>query len=60
MIANVSRCTPKMKSRIVIGKTAFSKKKVLFTSKLDLRKQLMKFCFSELFCMVLNFGHVGK
>ena len=38
------RCTREIKSRIAMAKAAFSKKKTLFTSKLDLnlRKKLIK------------------
>jgi hypothetical protein len=45
MIANDARCIREIKSRIVMAKAAFSKKKNLFTSKLDLnlRKELVKF-----------------
>jgi hypothetical protein len=46
MITNYARCTCDMKSRIVMAKAAFNKKKTLFTSKLDfnLRKKLLKCC----------------
>jgi hypothetical protein len=36
MITNDARCTREIKSRIVMAKAAFNKKKTLFTSKLDL------------------------
>jgi len=44
MLTNDGRCTREIKSRIAMAKTAFSKKKTLFTSKLDLnlRKKLIK------------------
>ena len=44
MLANDGRCTCEIKSRIAMVKTAFSKKKTLFASKLDLnlRKKLIK------------------
>jgi len=44
MITNDARCTREIKSRIVMGKTAFNKKTFFFTSKLDLhlRKKLVK------------------
>ena len=44
MITNDARCTREIKTRIVIAKTAFNRKKTLFTSKLDLnlRKKLVK------------------
>jgi len=44
MLTNDGRCTCEIKSRIAMAKAAFSKKKTLFTSKLDLnlRKKLIK------------------
>jgi len=44
MLTNEGRCTCEIKPRISMAKTAFSKKKTLFTSKLDLnlRKKLIK------------------
>ena len=44
MLTEDGRCTCEIKSRIVIAKAAFNKKKNLFTSKLDLnlRKKLVK------------------
>jgi hypothetical protein len=44
MITSDARCTREIKSRIAIAKTAFKKKKNLFTSKLELnlRKKLVK------------------
>ena len=36
MLTNDGRCTREIKSRIVMAKVAFNKKKTLFTSKLDL------------------------
>ena len=44
MITIGARCTWEIKSRIAIAKVAFSKKKALFTSRLDLnlRKNLVK------------------
>jgi len=44
MLTNDGRCTREIKSRIAMAKAAFSKKKTLFTSKLDLnlRKKLIK------------------
>jgi hypothetical protein len=44
MLTNDDRCTCEMKSRIAMTKAAFSKKRVLFTSKMDveLRKKLVK------------------
>ena len=37
MLTNDGRCTCEIKSRIAMAKAAFSKKKTLFTSKLDLK-----------------------
>jgi hypothetical protein len=44
MITNDARCIREIKSRIVMTKAAFNRKKTLFTSKLDLnlRKKLVK------------------
>ena len=44
MLTNGGRCACEIKSRIAMAKAAFSKKKALFTSKLDfnLRKKLVK------------------
>ena len=44
MLTNEGRCTCEIKSRIAMAKAAFSKKKTLFTNKLDLnlRKKLIK------------------
>ena len=44
MLTDDGRCTCEIKSRIVMAKAAFNKKKDLFTSKLDLnlRKKLVK------------------
>ena len=44
MLTNDRRCIREIKSRIAMAKAAFSKKKTLFTSKLDLnlRKKLIK------------------
>jgi hypothetical protein len=44
MLANDGRCTCEIKSRIIMAKAAFNKKKTLFTSTLDLnlRKKLVK------------------
>ena len=36
MLTNDGSCTREIKSRIAMAKAAFSKKKILFTSKLDL------------------------
>jgi hypothetical protein len=44
MLRNDGRCTCEIKSRIAMAKAAFNKKRVLFTSTLDLklRKKLVK------------------
>jgi hypothetical protein len=44
MLTNDRRCTCEMKSRIAMTKAAFSKKRALFTSTLDLKlkKKLVK------------------
>ena len=44
MSTNDGRCTCEIKSRIAMAKVAFNKKKILFTSKLDLnlKKKLVK------------------
>jgi hypothetical protein len=41
-ITNDARCTREIKARIVMAKAAFNKKKTVFTSKLELRKKLVK------------------
>ena len=45
-----------------MAKAAFSKKKTLFTSKLDLnlRKKLKNATFGAWLCMVLKLGHFGQ
>jgi hypothetical protein len=40
MITNYARCTCEIKSRIAMTKATFKKKKVLFTSKLDLNLRM--------------------
>jgi hypothetical protein len=49
MVTNDARCTREIESRIAMAQTSFNKKKILFTSKLDLHlgKKLVK-------CYVLN------
>jgi len=44
MLTNDGSCTREIKSRIAMAKAAFSKKKTLFTNKLELnlRKKLIK------------------
>jgi hypothetical protein len=43
VIANNVICARKIKSSIVITKAAVNKEKILFTSKLDFRKKLVKY-----------------
>jgi hypothetical protein len=45
VLRNYGRCTCEIKSRIAMAKTAFNKKKIIFTSTLDLnlRKKLVKY-----------------
>ena len=59
---NDGRCTREIKSRIAMAKSAFSNKKTLFTSKLDLnlRKKLVKYYIWSRLCMVLKLGHFGQ
>jgi hypothetical protein len=54
MLTNDGRCTCEIKSRIAMAKAAFSKKKIRFTSKLDLklRKELIK-CY---ICSIAFYG----
>jgi hypothetical protein len=54
MIANDTRCTREIKTRISMEKAAFNKKRTLFTSKLDLelRKKLAK-------CYIWNIALYG-
>jgi hypothetical protein len=40
MLTDDGRCTGEIKSRIAMAKTAFNKKRPLFTSKMDLNKML--------------------
>jgi hypothetical protein len=44
MVTNEARCTWEIKTRIALAKSALSKKKALFSSKMDLnlRKKLVK------------------
>jgi hypothetical protein len=46
MLTSEARCTRNIKFRITVVERAFSKKKILFTSKLDLtlREKLVKCC----------------
>jgi hypothetical protein len=46
MVTNDTKCTLEIKFRIAMAKAAFSRKKILFTRKLDLNlsKKLLKCC----------------
>jgi hypothetical protein len=57
MVTNDARCTREIKSRIAMAKVAFSRKKTLFTSKLDLN---LSAAFRAQRCLVLKLGHFGK
>ena len=61
-LTNDGRCTCEIKSRIAMAKGAFNKKKILFTSKLDLnlRKKLVNATFGAWLCMVLKLGRSGS
>jgi hypothetical protein len=57
MLTNDGRCTCEIKTRIVMAKAAFNKKKNLFTSTLDLnlRKKLVKcYIWSMVLCWTLR------
>jgi hypothetical protein len=63
MITSDARCTREIKSRNAMAKTAFNKKKNLFTSKLDLnlRKKLVKcYIWSIALYGAETCGHFGK
>jgi len=63
ILTNDGRCTCEIKSRIVMAKAAFNKKKTFFTSKLDLnlRKKLVKcYIFLAWLCIVLKLGLFGQ
>jgi len=62
ILTNDGRCTCEVKSRIVMAEAAFSKKKSLFTSKLDLnlRKKLVKCYLWSIVFMVLKLGPFGQ
>jgi hypothetical protein len=62
LITSDARCTREIKSRIAMATAAFKKKKILFTSKMDLnvRKKLVKCYIRSIACMVLKRGHIGK
>ena len=55
IVTNDARCTCEIKFRIVIAKSAFNRKKALFSSKLDLslRKKLVK-------CYIWNVALYGS
>jgi hypothetical protein len=62
MLANDGRCMCEIKSRIAMAKTAFNKKKALFTSKLDLnlRKILVKCYIWSMVSLLLKLGRFGQ
>jgi len=63
VITNDARCTCEIKSNLAIAKTAFSKKKGLLTSKLDLnlRKRLLKLCIWSIALSGADiWGHFGN
>jgi hypothetical protein len=57
MIINDARCTREIKATIAMAKAAFSRRKTLFTSKLDLelRKKLVN-CYVWSIAMVRKLG----
>jgi hypothetical protein len=62
MITNDARCTREIKSRIVMAKSSFNKKKTLFTSKLDLslRKKLVNCYCIRIRLYLIVFRRVRK
>jgi hypothetical protein len=50
MITKGARCTPEIKCRISMDNATFNKKKILFTSKLDLKvsKTLVEDCICSM------------
>jgi len=62
MLTNDGRCTCETKSKIGMAKAVFDKKRVLFTSTLDLklRKKLVNSTFGALLYMVLKLGRFGQ
>jgi hypothetical protein len=61
-ITNAARGTHEIKSRLALAKAAFSKKKTLFTSKMDLnlRRKLVSYNIGAYVCMLLKIGHFRK
>ena len=62
MLTNDGRCTCEIKSRIAVAKAVFSKKRTLFTSKLDLnlRKKLIKCYIWSMAFYGAETGHFGQ
>jgi hypothetical protein len=62
VIINNTRCTSEVKSRIVVVKVAFKRKKNLFTFKLDLNlgEKLVTCYIGALHFMGLRLGHFGE
>jgi hypothetical protein len=62
MITNGARCMWEIKSRIAMAKVAFSKKKAVFTSRLDLnlRNNLVKCYIGSIAFYGAELGHFGK
>jgi hypothetical protein len=60
MKTNDASCTREIQSRFAMAKTAFNKKKILFTSKLNvnLRKKVVKCYIRSMVFMVMKFGHI--
>jgi hypothetical protein len=62
ILTNYERCTYEIKCRIAMAKAAFNKKRILFTStlNLELRKKLVK-CYNwSIAYMVLKHGRFGQ
>ena len=62
ILTNDGRCTCEIKCRIAMAKAAFNKKKVLFTSTLDLelRKKLVKCYIWSIALYGAELGHFGQ
>jgi hypothetical protein len=62
MVTNDAICACAIKFRIATAKAAFSRKKIIFTNKLDLnlREKLVKCYICSLAFMVLKSGHFER
>ena len=62
IVTNGARCTREIKSRMIMGKAAFDKKKTLSASKLDLnlRKKLVKCHIWSIALYGAETGHFGE